>query len=761
LGAWLPIRSPRQLARRAGRLIAAVVAFIMIGLFLGFVAVLFHLEERVGLDLLFLMRGARQPPPEVMVLGIDQESATVFGLHTDPARWPRSLHGRMVEQLARLGARTIVFDMVFDQPGAPEEDESFARAVKRAGNVVLAEFLRRETHSAPGAAGAPAAIVAVEERVPPVAPLATAATALAPFPLPKVPVKVNQYWTFKTDHTMPTLPVAAFQVFALDAYDSFLRLVREADPQSAQALPASREAVLATGHVGPLIHAVRAAFERRPELGEQLLARLRAQGPDGLPADRQRVLATLVEMYQEPSSRYLNFYGPPGTIPVVSYHHALPEAAGTAPPPDVAGKAVFIGLAESGRSHQRDGFYTVYSQPNGVDLNGVEIAATAFANLLTASPVKALDPGWSLATIVGGGIVIGALVSLLPPAHAVLALLGVGAAYFLAARHQFESATRWWLLVTPLGLQLPVAILGALAWGYATTHRERANVRRALGYYLPSDVADRIADDVGHLKAGSSLLHGTCVSTDAHQYTTLAETLGPAELGAVMNRYYAALFEPVKRHGGIVQDVVGDSMLAIWATATDDAGLRRRACAAALDIARAVDRFNQESATTPLPTRIGLHSGQMLIGNVGAIDHYEYRATGDIVNTATRLENLNKYLGTQILASAEVLEGLTGFLTRPLGRFLVVGKSRPVDVVELIGLAEEAAPDVGQRCASFAAGLAFYREQSWKQALECFDACLAVGPQDGPPRFYAGLCRQYAEHPPDTPWDGVVRMDRK
>jgi adenylate cyclase len=162
-----------------------------------------------------------------------------------------------------------------------------------------------------------------------------------------------------------------------------------------------------------------------------------------------------------------------------------------------------------------------------------------------------------------------------------------------------------------------------------------------------------------------------------------------------------------------------------------------------------------------LPTRIGLHSGQMLLGNVGAIDHYEYRATGDIVNTATRLENLNKHLGTRILASAEVLHGLTGLVTRPLGRFLVVGKSRPVDVLELIGRAAESTPDTAEHAARFAAGLAQYRAQSWKQALECFEACLAASPEDGPARFYAGLCQRYAESPPEGPWDGVVRMDQK
>jgi adenylate cyclase len=426
-------------------------------------------------------------------------------------------------------------------------------------------------------------------------------------------------------------------VFTLDAYDDFLRLVREVVPASAGALPANRDAVLATGHVGPLIHAIREAFERRPDLDARLLARLREPGRPGVSSERRRVLTTLVETYQDPSSRYLNFYGPPGTIPIVPYHRALPPS-GAATSPEFAGKAVFIGLADSGQAPQKDGFYTVFSQPDGVDLSGVEIAATAFGNLLTADPVRALAPGTNLAIILAWGFVTGALVRALPPAYAVPVLLGLGAAYFLGARSQFESAARWWPLVTPLGFQLPAAVLAALGLGYLETRRERANIRRALGYYLPGDVADRVAMDVGHLEAGSSLLHGTCLSTDAHQYTALAETLGPAELGAVMNRYYAAIFAPVKRHGGIVQDVVGDSMLAVWATAKDDAMLRRRACAAALDIARAADRFNQESTTTPLPTRIGLHSGQMLLGNVGAMDHYEYRATGDIVNTATRLE---------------------------------------------------------------------------------------------------------------------------
>ena len=157
-----------------------------------------------------------------------------------------------------------------------------------------------------------------------------------------------------------------------------------------------------------------------------------------------------------------------------------------------------------------------------------------------------------------------------------------------------------------------------------------------------------------------------------------------------MNRYYAVLFEPVKRHGGLVQDVVGDSMLAVWATTEPDLSLRSRACLAALDIASAVDRFNAASGRLALPTRIGLHSGQLLLGSVGAMDHYEYRAVGDIVNTATRLEGLNKHLGTRLLVSADVLQGLEGLMSRELGAFLLAGKSRPIVVHELIARAADA-----------------------------------------------------------------------
>jgi len=162
-----------------------------------------------------------------------------------------------------------------------------------------------------------------------------------------------------------------------------------------------------------------------------------------------------------------------------------------------------------------------------------------------------------------------------------------------------------------------------------------------------------------------------------------------------------------------------------------------------------------------LPTRIGLHSGKMLLGHVGAMAHYEYRAVGDIVNTTTRIQGLNKYLGTHILVSEEVLSQLDGFLTRELGKFLFVGKSKPLVIYELICRLDKADRQQGSLCADFAEALGAYRRGSWEEAIERFYGCLKHYDGDGPSLFYITLCEQYKEHPPEESWNGVIRLTKK
>jgi adenylate cyclase len=237
----------------------------------------------------------------------------------------------------------------------------------------------------------------------------------------------------------------------------------------------------------------------------------------------------------------------------------------------------------------------------------------------------------------------------------------------------------------------------------------------------------------------------------------------PEALGAFMNAYYAALFEPVQRHGGWVSDVLGDAVLAIWAAAQPEAVLQEHACLAALDIAAEIQQFKEDAETWHLPTRIGLHAGPMLMGNVGAYDRYEYRALGDIVNTASRVEGLNKTLGTRILASQEVVHQLDSVLTRELGVFRLAGKSQSLVVHELLCCIEGAPMAQRTLCAHFAEALDLYRKREWGQAIEQFSAIIhhpdSLG--DGPSLFYLKLCEQHRTHPPLATWTGVVHMSQK
>jgi adenylate cyclase len=272
---------------------------------------------------------------------------------------------------------------------------------------------------------------------------------------------------------------------------------------------------------------------------------------------------------------------------------------------------------------------------------------------------------------------------------------------------------------------------------------------------------DQLTKSMSDVETTSQRVYGTCMITDADNYTALAEREDPEELSSFMNKYYEVMFEPVRTHSGIVSDVKGDSMLAIWATPRPDIETKNLACQAAIDVMQSINRFNRSNQKLQLPTRIGMHSGFISIGNIGAGDHYEYRAVGDIVNTASRMEQLNKRLGTRILASKQVLHQLSGFLTRKLGRFVFFGKSKPVTVYELICRREESRKTQKSLCALFSQALDAYERQSWEEAIDLFNQAINVYGKDGPSLFYLKEVQRYRDNPLDAKWNGIVCLNNK
>jgi adenylate cyclase len=325
----------------------------------------------------------------------------------------------------------------------------------------------------------------------------------------------------------------------------------------------------------------------------------------------------------------------------------------------------------------------------------------------------------------------------------------------------FASNHVWLPLFVPLAVQLPIALVLGLLGQYRQARHQRERVLQALGSYLPRPAVDRLMENLGGLQANAELLYGTCLATDGENYTRLAETLSPDDLAKLMNAYYAAMFAEVEANGGVVTDVVGDSMMALWAAATPDSATRARACAGALAVAGAVARWNATPGQPTLPTRLGLHTGPVRLGNIGGAGHLEFRAVGDIVNTASRIDGLNKHLGTRILVSAETLAGVEGLLTRELGTFLLAGKSTPLVVHELLGATGDVAAAVAQRLARFEAALAQVRAQRWDSAAQHFAQLQRDWPEDGPTLFYLRFCERCLAGGTGSIENGAIRMTEK
>jgi adenylate cyclase len=716
------------------------------------------LEEATGLSLLFRLRGQRPSPSDVVVVSIDKRSADALGLKNDPGKWPRSLHAALVSKLAAAGAAGIAFDIFFEEPRPGDEDKLFAEAISSFGRVILCQRLQSERKALPGGGE-----LYSEHLVPPVPVLNDAAFAVAPFPLPKAPSSVIRNWIFKDSAgDVPTLPAVAFQLFSMDAYDDFLSVIKRSDVSFSSEFPADRTSAMKSGALVRSIREILSAFVTDAALPGKMTKVLDRdyKGDE----KRQRMIRTLIGLYSGEDRRHMNFYGPAGTITTIPYDRALAnDGPNMLHKEDLKGRFVFVGFSELYQPEQKDSFYTVFSGEDGSDISGIELAATGFANLLEGMPVQPLRFGAYAALILLWGFVVGSACRFLPALASAGVAAGSAIFYLLFAFVQFRAYGIWYPVVVPVFIQPAFAFLGAIIWEYADANRERRNIRKAFGFYLPPDVVDRLARNMASPGTDSRIVHGVCLYTDAEGYTSLAESMDTDKLGQHMNEYYESVFRPIREHGGTISNVVGDSVLAIWLDTETGTERLASACIAALEINSRMrtSAYDGLSGLGRMPTRIGIHAGRIMLGNLGAMDHFEYRPVGDIVNATTRLDSLNKLLATRILISESVGEQLKGFVMREAGTFLLVGKAIPLKVFELICRKEEATEQILRCCSAFSQTLSIFRLGLWDEAEQGFSAYLAAFGEDGPARFYLDRSRQYKKEPPAGGWNGIIRIDLK
>jgi class 3 adenylate cyclase len=258
---------------------------------------------------------------------------------------------------------------------------------------------------------------------------------------------------------------------------------------------------------------------------------------------------------------------------------------------------------------------------------------------------------------------------------------------------------------------------------------------------------------------------------DMKGFTALSEGVTPQGLVKIMNRYLSTMSEPIHAHHGVIDKYIGDGIMAYWGPPfVEDAEQAKCACSAAVGMIGRLTSLRRElpellgvrTITADCDLRIGIATGETLVGSIGSEYMMNFTVMGDTVNLAARLESANKAYGTRSLISEATANMCAAdFELREIDRVVVAGQSQPQTVYEVMGSKDALTPQQTLMRARYAAGLAAYRARRWDEARAAFAVALEAMPDDGPSTALLSRVADLEQNPPPENWDGSWRMDYK
>ncbi len=711
----------------------SIVVLLLLASFLGAyllgITSLFQSLELKLLDLRFQMRDALSlADSPIVILAIDNQSDL-----STPARWPwpRSYFAHVVENLERANVAVIGIDVIFDQPDHydPQNDDSLAHTLGRYDNIVLAGKIR-QTHGRYSAT----------EILPPYEKFLQSDTRWG---LVTLEADIDGFYRrYPFLEQLEDTLLRSFAAQILDVYQSQAK------------------------HQAGLIFQDKASAFRAGDIQ--------------------------IPKYDS-HSMLINFYGPPFSFLYYSFDNVLddqdvdladeydidafddPGDSTLGIPPGLLysgklkDKIVLIG---STMSELHDNFPTpflVQKADSGkgvrIEMPGVEIHANALQTVLDRNFIRTVSQWLILLLNILLALFLLFIIKRLNTLFSLILTVLLIGGYVLLTFIVFTHGN-WLLPIVVPTMVVVFTFVSQTSYDYLLTQREKKMLRGVFAHYVPEKVIQEIIDHPEKLALGGEERVVTVLFSDVAGFTTLSESMTPRELVALLNEYLTAMTDIILKHNGIIDKFEGDAIMAEFGVPVTFENHQKEACLAALEMQTKLRelRYKWKKEGKPeLHARIGINTGEMIVGNMGSNTVFDYTVIGDHVNLGSRLEGANKAYQTNIMVSSFTHEAVKDdFLFRALDLIRVKGKAKPVQVFELIGTPDTKFTDQFLEMLDlFNQGLIAYRLREWDNALETFKRCLYLVPNDRPAQIYIERCHYFKGNPPADNWDGVWELKEK
>jgi adenylate cyclase len=459
---------------------------------------------------------------------------------------------------------------------------------------------------------------------------------------------------------------------------------------------------------------------------------------------------------------WLNYYAPEDALPSVSFYQTIAKYDPDVPPGFFKDKVVFVGakLQTHLSSERKDEYSTPFSyRDDNKWTTGVGIHALAYLNLIRGDYLR--RPSYVVERLftIALGILFGAVLVLLRPHKATFVAVLSVLLITLGDYYLFRWHFTWFPWLIPVVAQIPIALVWGIAYNSVQIYADKVRVEQSLSLYLSPKQVKKFTKDPTLLKPGAVKHELTALFTDIANFTTISEGMDPDELALLMNRYFqSAVHDCIHATDGTVVKYIGDAIFAFWNAPDEQGDHAYLACDAAM-------RFN---ALKPLKvngkelvTRVGLHTGVANVGNFGSHCRIDYTAIGENINLASRMEGLNKYMGTTVLITADTQREIGNRLvTRHLGLFRLKGFEKSVDVYELMGRPERE-PETSELREQFAHALHAFTSRYFDTAEHNFRRILDAYPSEGPSKFYLDQIAELRSTPLPPDWKGEIILKDK